>query len=231
MACRCSFPVLTRTFPVSKSRSLFDDPAERIEELTAIVKQDIQHIRGKIEALHTIVGSQRFQTAQMTEHSGTVIQTLNNNLMQATERFRKVLEVRTEARIFATRNSRRTHSSFFNFTTQNLKSQQERKEKFVGSRRAGALPMLPFNPALEPSVFNPFSFFSCSFRSISPCIETRTEDQRKTTRTFPSRCLSCRREISSCNNDLNLSGLSRAQLTRSKEFSRSSVLSQCSRMK
>jgi hypothetical protein len=83
---------------VSKSRSLFDDPAERIEELTAIVKQDIQHIRGKIEALHTLMGSQRYQTAQMSEHSGTVIQTLNNNLMQATERFRKVLEVRTEVR-------------------------------------------------------------------------------------------------------------------------------------
>eukprot|EP01122_Echinamoeba_exundans_P005515 TRINITY_DN1566_c0_g1_i1.p1 TRINITY_DN1566_c0_g1~~TRINITY_DN1566_c0_g1_i1.p1 ORF type:complete len:294 (+),score=67.57 TRINITY_DN1566_c0_g1_i1:332-1213(+) len=119
---------LKELMKLSKSRSLFDDPAERIEELTAIVKQDIQHIRGKIEALHTLMGSQRYQTAQMSEHSGTVIQTLNNNLMQATERFRKVLEVRTE----------------------NLKSQQERKEKFIGSRRAGAVPVYqPFNPAMD----------------------------------------------------------------------------------
>eukprot|EP01120_Amphizonella_sp_Union-15-10_P004514 TRINITY_DN15146_c0_g1_i1.p1 TRINITY_DN15146_c0_g1~~TRINITY_DN15146_c0_g1_i1.p1 ORF type:complete len:290 (-),score=61.54 TRINITY_DN15146_c0_g1_i1:111-980(-) len=95
---------------LAKSKSLFDDPAEKIQELTVIVKSDIHRLNQKINQLQTFVESRGRSNDQTNSHSGTIIDSLKTSLMQTTNQFREVLEVRTE----------------------NLKSQQERKESVIG---------------------------------------------------------------------------------------------------
>lgn len=118
--------VLTR---LAQSKSLFDDPADKIEELTGIIKMDIQAIRGKLQKMEAMVAAQGRQSDQSATHSGVVVDTLTGNLGATALQFTKILELRTE----------------------NLKAQQDRKEKFIGSSRMAAAPVLyqPFNPSLE----------------------------------------------------------------------------------
>lgn len=92
---------------VAKSRSLFDDPAEKIEELTSIIKEDINSIKSKIAALQSLAASQRRQhpNEQSHTHSGTIIDSLSDQLMTTTKQFQKVLEIRTEVRCSSANNS------------------------------------------------------------------------------------------------------------------------------
>jgi hypothetical protein len=86
--------------PVAQSKSLFDDPADKIEELTGIIKLDIQAIRKKIQGMDALVASQGRQNEQTSTHSGVVMETLAGNLGQTTMQFSKILEMRTEVRSF-----------------------------------------------------------------------------------------------------------------------------------
>jgi len=81
---------------VAQSKSLFDDPADKIEELTGIIKMDIQAIRKKLKTMESMVHSQGRQSAQSATHSDVVMETLTGNLGQTTMQFTKILELRTE---------------------------------------------------------------------------------------------------------------------------------------
>lgn len=83
---------------MAQSKSLFDDPADKIEELTGIIKMDIQAIRKKLQAMDQMVASQGRQNSQSATHSGVVMDTLNGNLGETTLQFTKILEMRTEVR-------------------------------------------------------------------------------------------------------------------------------------
>lgn len=81
---------------VAQSKSLFDDPADKIEELTGIIKMDIEAIRKKLQTMNTMVATQGRQSEQSATHSGVVMETLTGNLGETTLQFTKILEMRTE---------------------------------------------------------------------------------------------------------------------------------------
>lgn len=81
---------------MAKSQSLFDDPADKIEELTGIIKLDIQNIRKKIEDLQILSDTYRHRNKQSSDHNVKIIDALKSGLTDTTDQFAKVLEVRTE---------------------------------------------------------------------------------------------------------------------------------------
>jgi len=105
---------LAKLTKLAKTRSLFDDPAVEIEELTFIIKQNIQNLNKEIAALRD---SSRAGTVnkQNSAHSDTIVTYLNTKLASTTKDFKDILQVRTE----------------------NLKTQQERRQRFTGSSITG----------------------------------------------------------------------------------------------
>uniref|UniRef100_A0A8C4HXC9 Syntaxin-5 n=1 Tax=Dicentrarchus labrax TaxID=13489 RepID=A0A8C4HXC9_DICLA len=120
--CMCLFPCrrigkdLSNTFAklekltiLAKRKSLFDDKAVEIEELTYIIKQDINSLNKQIAQLQDLVrsrgapGGRHIQT-----HSNTIVVSLQSKLASMSNDFKSVLEVRTE----------------------NLKQQRSRREQF-----------------------------------------------------------------------------------------------------
>eukprot|EP01111_Echinosteliopsis_oligospora_P010229 TRINITY_DN3147_c0_g1_i1.p1 TRINITY_DN3147_c0_g1~~TRINITY_DN3147_c0_g1_i1.p1 ORF type:complete len:250 (-),score=81.67 TRINITY_DN3147_c0_g1_i1:146-895(-) len=96
---------------LARNKSLFNDPTVEIEELTFIIKQDIQNLNRQIGTLHDFSGTGSNNSKQGEAHSNTVITYLNSKLSDTTKGFKDVLSVRTET----------------------LKSQQERRQRFTGT--------------------------------------------------------------------------------------------------
>uniref|UniRef100_A0A7N5ZST5 Syntaxin-5 n=1 Tax=Anabas testudineus TaxID=64144 RepID=A0A7N5ZST5_ANATE len=108
---------------VAKRKSLFDDKAVEIEELTYIIKQDINSLNKQIAQLQDLVrsrgapGGRHIQT-----HSNTIVVSLQSKLASMSNDFKSVLEVRTE----------------------NLKQQRSRREQF-SQPPASSSPMMANN--------------------------------------------------------------------------------------
>ena len=100
---------------------MFDDPAEEINELATVVKQDIQALNQAISDLQTF--SAGGGNKQSADHSHTVIDNLRTRLKDATKEFKDVLTLRTD----------------------NLKVHQERKSLFT-STPDQRLPMFGTQP-------------------------------------------------------------------------------------
>ncbi|KAG7517206.1 hypothetical protein JOB18_001349 [Solea senegalensis] len=104
-----TFAKLEKLTILAKRKSLFDDKAVEIEELTYIIKQDINSLNKQIAQLQDLVrsrgtpGSRHIQT-----HSTTIVVSLQSKLASMSNDFKSVLEVRTE----------------------NLKQQRSRREQF-----------------------------------------------------------------------------------------------------
>jgi syntaxin 5 len=94
---------LTRLAQLAKRTSVFDDPSAEINELTAVVKQDITALNAALNDLQAQAAAQRGLAAaaggrgDSGEHSATVVDTLKTRLMGATREFRDVLTQRQEA--------------------------------------------------------------------------------------------------------------------------------------
>jgi len=101
---------LDRLTKLAKRKSLFDDPAVEIQELTAIINQDIKNLNNQITTLQQ--GQQAKNNKQTQTHSVTIVDSLKSQLRTTTKDFSEVLELRTE----------------------NLKVQQREKENFTGSQ-------------------------------------------------------------------------------------------------
>lgn len=89
-------------FAVAKRTSMFDDPAIEIQELTAVIKEDITALNSAIADLHALCSSQSesgSQSKQSSEHSVTVVDNLKSRLMSTTKEFKEVLTMRTEVGI------------------------------------------------------------------------------------------------------------------------------------
>lgn len=84
---------------MAKRTSVFDDPTMEIQELTAVIKQDITVLNSAVVDLQFVCNSQN-ETASIssdtTTHSTTVVDNLKNRLMSATKEFKEVLTMRTE---------------------------------------------------------------------------------------------------------------------------------------
>ncbi|XP_061786215.1 syntaxin-5a isoform X1 [Nerophis lumbriciformis] len=118
-----TFAKLEKLTILAKRKSLFDDKAVEIEELTYIIKQDINSLNKQIAQLQELIrsrgapGGKHIQT-----HSNTIVVSLQSKLASMSNDFKSVLEVRTE----------------------NLKQQRSRREHF-SQPPAAASPLMANN--------------------------------------------------------------------------------------
>ncbi|XP_046876315.1 syntaxin 5A, like [Hypomesus transpacificus] len=92
-----TFSKLEKLTILAKRKSLFDDKAVEIEELTYIVKQDINSLNKQIAQLQGLVRSRQSQNGRhLQTHSNTVVVSLQSKLALMSNDFKSVLEVRTE---------------------------------------------------------------------------------------------------------------------------------------
>lgn len=103
---------LQKLAQLAKKTSIFDDPAEEINEISTVIKQDIQALNQGISDLQTFSGGG--SNKQSSDHSHTVIDNLRTRLKDATKEFKDVLTLRTD----------------------NLKVHQERKSLFSSAPEA-----------------------------------------------------------------------------------------------
>jgi len=102
---------LERLSKLAKKKSLFDDPAVEIQELTAVINQDIKNINQQISFLQAQKDMLARKNQHSASHSDTIVDTLKSKLKNTTKSFSTVLQLRTE----------------------NLKTQQKERETFTGS--------------------------------------------------------------------------------------------------
>lgn len=107
---------LQRLTRLASRKSLFDDPAEEINELTFVVKQDIQNLNSALERLAEVRRGGRGgnSNAQTEAHSGSVVDVLKGRLMDTTKVFKDVLQTRSG----------------------NIKAQSDRKKHFGQAERS-----------------------------------------------------------------------------------------------
>ena len=100
---------LTRLTQLARRTSVFDDPTAEINELTAIIKQDITALNSALGELQA-QASQRSGSRDSGEHSVTVVDALKSRLMGATREFKDVLTLRQDS-IKAHHNRRQLFSA------------------------------------------------------------------------------------------------------------------------
>lgn len=105
-----TFAKLEKLTILAKRKSLFDDKAVEIEELTYIIKQDITSLNKQIAQLQDLVRSRSGQNGRHIQtHSNTIVVSLQSKLASMSNDFKSVLEVRTEN--LKQQRSRREHFS------------------------------------------------------------------------------------------------------------------------
>eukprot|EP00250_Pteridium_aquilinum_P000834 c11007_g2_i1 orf=454-1503(-) len=90
---------LSKLAKLAKRTSMFDDPAVEIQELTAVIKEDITALNAAISDLQSLCNSHSESSShskQSSEHSLTVVDNLKSRLMNTTKEFKEVLTLRTE---------------------------------------------------------------------------------------------------------------------------------------
>lgn len=99
---------------LAKRTSMFDDPAREINELTMVLKQDIQGLNIQIADLQNMKGSAADGNKQSANHTHTVVDNLRLRLKDTTKEFQEALTIRND----------------------NLKSQTDRRSLFSAQPRA-----------------------------------------------------------------------------------------------
>ncbi|GMI89181.1 syntaxin of plants 32 [Hibiscus trionum] len=89
---------LSKLAKLAKRTSVFDDPTMEIQELTAVIKQDITALNSAVVDLQLFCNSRNEGgvSSDTSSHSTTVVDDLKNRLMSATKEFKEVLTMRTE---------------------------------------------------------------------------------------------------------------------------------------
>ncbi|NXX27499.1 STX5 protein, partial [Nicator chloris] len=92
-----TFAKLEKLTILAKRKSLFDDKSVEIEELTYIIKQDINSLNKQIAQLQELVRARAGPAGRHVQsHSNTVVVSLQSKLASMSNDFKSVLEVRTE---------------------------------------------------------------------------------------------------------------------------------------
>ncbi|KAF8067134.1 SYP32 [Scenedesmus sp. PABB004] len=133
---------LQKLAALAKRTSMFDDPGREIDELTGVIKQDIQGLNAAIADLQRVGGRAPDENRQSADHSHTVVNNLRSRLKDATAEFKEVLTLRTD----------------------NLKLHSERRQLFSSQPDAGALGLLERAPLLGPPGGEPGGAGSSSSR-------------------------------------------------------------------
>eukprot|EP00033_Pygsuia_biforma_P003592 GCRY01003934.1.p1 GENE.GCRY01003934.1~~GCRY01003934.1.p1 ORF type:complete len:291 (+),score=51.37 GCRY01003934.1:207-1079(+) len=109
---------LEKLAKLAQKRAIFNDSTAEIEELTYIIKQDITSLNQQIERLQGFSKGGGYDEAnaneQTSQHTNGVVLSLKNSLGQASEKFKGVLETRSEA----------------------MKQQQQRRQEFTSGTTA-----------------------------------------------------------------------------------------------
>lgn len=116
-----TYAKLEKLTHLAKKRSLFDDSHDHeIHELTGIIRHDLSSLTKQLSDLRTrsMAASQGGSSAHQQKHSSNLVGTLQTKVAFITQKFKDVLEVRTE----------------------NLKKQAERRDHFTGGVVSGELP-------------------------------------------------------------------------------------------
>ncbi|KAM3378775.1 syntaxin-32 [Capsicum galapagoense] len=88
---------LAKLAKLAKRTSVFDDPTTEIQDLTAVIKQDITALNSAVVDLQLHSNARNESgNSDTTSHSTTVVDDLKNRLMTATKEFKEVLTMRTE---------------------------------------------------------------------------------------------------------------------------------------
>ncbi|WIA32738.1 hypothetical protein OEZ86_005924 [Tetradesmus obliquus] len=87
---------LQKLAQLAKRTSMFDDPSREIDEMTGIIKQDIQGLNMAIADLQRVSSKKPDENKQSQDHSHTVVNSLRTRLKDATQEFKDVLTMRTE---------------------------------------------------------------------------------------------------------------------------------------
>ncbi|XP_042510085.1 syntaxin-32-like [Macadamia integrifolia] len=90
---------LAKLAKLAKRTSVFDDPTVEIQELTAVIKQDITALNSAVVDLQLLCNSRNENgniSSDTTSHSTTVVDGLKTRLMSTTKEFKEVLTMRTE---------------------------------------------------------------------------------------------------------------------------------------
>ena len=126
---------LQKLAQLAKRASVFDDPSAEIDELTGIIKHDIQQLNDGIGELQRLSargggagggGGGAPPSRQAAEHTHTVVDSLRARLKDATAEFKDVLTLRTD----------------------NLKAHSERRSLFSAAPDAGPGALLERAPLL-----------------------------------------------------------------------------------
>ncbi|PNH04483.1 Syntaxin-32 [Tetrabaena socialis] len=91
---------LQKLAQLAKRTSAFDDPAQEVDDLTGIIKQDIQALNNAIADLQRVSARSKSDdrsNKQVSDHSHTVVDNLRTRLKDATATFRDVLTTRTDS--------------------------------------------------------------------------------------------------------------------------------------
>lgn len=123
---------LAKLAQLAKRTGMFDDPAQEIAELTAVVKQDITTLNTAIAELQqsTRKGA---DNKHSVDHNATVVDNLKSRLMSATKEFKDVLTLRQEN--IKVHNSRR---SLFSATADSTSAKEDAFGGGPSPFRAGA---------------------------------------------------------------------------------------------
>jgi syntaxin 5 len=109
---------LQKLAQLAKRTSMFDDPSTEIDELTGIIKQEIQTLKTSIAELERVSGRSLEENKQTMDHSHTVVDNLRARLKDTTLEFKDVLTLRTD----------------------NLKAHKHRRQLFSNAPEAGGGP-------------------------------------------------------------------------------------------
>lgn len=85
---------------MAKRKSLFEDRSAEIQELTYIIKEDLNNLNQQISKLQVVAKNQK-KTEQnakqhLVSHSSSVLLALQSKLATMSTEFKQILEVRTE---------------------------------------------------------------------------------------------------------------------------------------
>ena len=88
-------------FLVAKRKPLFNDQPAEIQELTYIIKEDLNSLNSQIARLQEVIRGQNQErnknsSRHLMTHSSSVVLALQSKLASMSSQFKHVLEVRTE---------------------------------------------------------------------------------------------------------------------------------------
>ncbi|XP_056166354.1 syntaxin-32-like [Syzygium oleosum] len=125
---------------LTKRTTVFDDPTMEIQELTAVIKQDITALNSAVVDLQLLCNSpnEGSVSSDTASHSTTVVDDLKNRFMSAAKWFIEVLTMRTEnlkvienrRRLFSSTASKETANPFVRQCPLAARTAANRGERF-----------------------------------------------------------------------------------------------------